>query len=90
MKPCEKFRGKNHCLVELLTTHRHLKCDPDYTLLFVRRQKPKRLELYLIMCYILKACYIIHCVKSSEKSEKQLKLSNKCSGVESTIFPSEM
>ena len=31
MKACEKFRGKNHYLVELLTTHRHLKCDPDYT-----------------------------------------------------------
>ena len=44
MKACEKFRGKNHYLVELLTTHRHVKCDPDYTLLFVRRQKPKRLE----------------------------------------------
>ena len=44
MKACEKFRGKNHYLVELLTTHRHVKCDPDYTLLFVRRQKTKRLE----------------------------------------------
>lgn len=44
MKPCEKFRGKNHFLVELFTIHRHLKCDPDYTLLFVRRQKTKRLE----------------------------------------------
>ena len=27
MKPCEKFRGKNHYLVELLTTHWHLKCS---------------------------------------------------------------
>ena len=38
MKACEKFRGKNHYLVELLTTHRHVKCGPNYTLLFVRRQ----------------------------------------------------
>ena len=44
MKPGEKFRGKNYYLVELLTTHRHLKCDPENTLLLVRRQKQKRLE----------------------------------------------
>ena len=37
MKQCEKFR-------ELLTTHRNLKCDPDYTLPFVKCQKLKRLE----------------------------------------------
>lgn len=33
MKLCEKFQGRNHNFVELLTTHRHLKCDPANTLL---------------------------------------------------------
>lgn len=46
MKPCEFFlrRGKNISL-ELLTTCRHLKCGPCLnTLLFVRCQKPNKLE----------------------------------------------
>ena len=87
MKPCEKFRGKNNYLVELLTTHRHLKYAPNYTLLFVRRQVPKRSDtIGLILNNVLKACQIIHCVKSL--SEESLKLSNKCS--ESTVFPSEI
>lgn len=33
-----------HCWVELLKNQRHLKGEPDCTLLYVRRQKPKRLE----------------------------------------------
>ena len=45
----------------------------------------KPLVSFLTMCCILKACYIIHCVKYS--SEKELKLSDKFSAVESTIFP---
>ena len=28
IKVCEKFKGENHYLVELVT-HQHLKCDPD-------------------------------------------------------------
>lgn len=51
--------GKTHNLVELLTTQT-LKCDPDYTLVFVRCQKLKRLET--TGC-ILKAHHINHCVK---------------------------
>ena len=30
MKACEKFRGNHLDLVELLTTHRHLKCDTAF------------------------------------------------------------
>ena len=47
----------------------------DYTLLFVRRPKTQRLKPLvssLTMCWILKACSIIHCVKSA--SEQELKL----------------
>lgn len=59
--------GKKITIWWICSQLRHLKCDPDDTLLFVRCQKPKSLEntglILNIVFYFKSFFYIIHCVK---------------------------
>lgn len=79
-------------LLELLTTNRHLKCDMEVpAVIFVRSHEQKMLlntgSVFTLTVQLIKLLWTTCFSVKSQSVKKLLQVSNKWSGVESTVFP---